>query len=87
MIAGADQKLTLLYLANDVIQNSKKKGTEFKTEFVKVLPRAFQLVSKEKVDSLRKSVERVVSVWEERKVFDAEVIVRLKSILGDVINF
>lgn len=74
--------MTLLYLANDIIQNCKKKGPEFKAEFGKVLPKAFQLVSKEKDDSLSKSVERIVSVWEERKVFDSDAILRLKSLLG-----
>jgi regulator of Ty1 transposition protein 103 len=76
------KKLTLLYLANDVIQNGKKKGSEFKTEFSKVLPRALQFMSQEKDESFRKSVERVISVWEERKVFEPDTIVRFKSMLG-----
>lgn len=65
-----------------MIQNSKKKGAEYKNEFVKLLPRALQLVTREKKDSLQKSVERIVSVWEERKVFEQDVIVRFKTILG-----
>ena len=44
--ATTSRRLTLLYLANDVIQNSKRKGTEFKMEFVKALPRALHLVAK-----------------------------------------
>ena len=44
--AGPSRKLTLLYLANDIVQNSKKKGQEYKAEFTRVLPRAFHLVSK-----------------------------------------
>ena len=44
--ADSGRKLTLLYVANDVIQNSKKKGPEYRTEFVKVLPRVFQSVIK-----------------------------------------
>ena len=44
--ANSGRKLTLLYLANDIIQNSKRKGQEYKLEFTRVLPRAFQLVSK-----------------------------------------
>lgn len=77
-----NKKLTLLYLANDIIQNGKKKGPEFKTEFGKVLPRALQHLSREKDESFRKSVERVIGVWEERKVFEPEAIVRFKSMLG-----
>lgn len=81
-LVDSDRKLTLLYLANDVIQNSKKKGPEFKNEFRKLLPRSLQLVSREKGDSLRKSVERIVSVWEDRNVFEPDVIIRFKSLLG-----
>ena len=42
----SSRKLTLLYVANDVIQNSKKKGPEYRAEFVKVLPRVFQVINK-----------------------------------------
>ena len=44
--ADSGRKLTLLYVANDVIQNSKKKGPEYRTEFAKVLPRVFQGIGK-----------------------------------------
>ena len=44
--ADAGHKLTLLYLANDIVQNSRKKGSEYKAEFSRVLPRAFHVVSK-----------------------------------------
>ena len=44
--ADSGRKLTLLYVANDVIQNSKKKGPEYRTEFAKVLPRVCQGISK-----------------------------------------
>uniref|UniRef100_A0A8C7WSZ5 Regulation of nuclear pre-mRNA domain containing 1B n=1 Tax=Oryzias sinensis TaxID=183150 RepID=A0A8C7WSZ5_9TELE len=35
--AKSNRKLTFLYLANDVIQNSKKKGPEFTKDFESVL--------------------------------------------------
>uniref|UniRef100_A0A4W4FG92 CID domain-containing protein n=1 Tax=Electrophorus electricus TaxID=8005 RepID=A0A4W4FG92_ELEEL len=35
--AKSSRKLTFLYLANDVIQNSKKKGPEFTRDFEGVL--------------------------------------------------
>ncbi|KAK6922961.1 CID domain [Dillenia turbinata] len=36
------QKVPLLYLANDILQNSKRKGNEFVNEFWKVLPPALK---------------------------------------------
>lgn len=40
------KKLTLLYLANDVIQNSRKKGPEFMNEFAAVLKQAFSSIAR-----------------------------------------
>ena len=40
--ARQSKRLTFMYLANDVLQNGKRKGTEFLTEFKQILPSAFQ---------------------------------------------
>lgn len=40
------KKLTLLYLANDVIQNSRKKGPEYMNEFAAVLKQAFEFIAR-----------------------------------------
>ncbi len=40
--AKPPKKLTFLYLANDVVQNSKKKGPEFSRDFKTVLPYAYK---------------------------------------------
>lgn len=56
------QKVPLLYLANDILQNSKRKGNEFVTEFWKVLPSALKDVL-ENGDSHGKNViSRLVSL-------------------------
>ncbi|KAI8540768.1 hypothetical protein RHMOL_Rhmol08G0010700 [Rhododendron molle] len=49
------QKVRLLYLANDILQNSKRKGNEFVNEFWKVLPSALKDVM-EKGDDRGKNV-------------------------------
>ena len=41
-IAKPDRRLVLFYLANDIIQNSRKKGKEFSQSFSKVLGDAMQ---------------------------------------------
>ena len=38
--ASAGHKLTLIFLANDVIQNSKKKGNEFEASFAPHIAKA-----------------------------------------------
>ncbi|KAL5467428.1 hypothetical protein EMCRGX_G031649, partial [Ephydatia muelleri] len=78
---SSNRKLTLLYLANDILQNSRKKGTEYVTEFNRVLPKAFHLVNNEKDESLSAAVSRILSVWEERKVFEDDLIKKYKAYL------
>ncbi|KAJ4934478.1 hypothetical protein JOQ06_007271 [Pogonophryne albipinna] len=48
--AKSSRKLTFLYLANDVIQNSKKKGPEFAKDFETVLVDACSHVAREADD-------------------------------------
>ncbi|GLU13166.1 hypothetical protein SLE2022_298110 [Rubroshorea leprosula] len=63
------QKVPLLYLANDILQNSKRKGNEFVTEFWKVLPAAVKDVLEKGDDRGKSAVSRLVGIWEERRVF------------------
>lgn len=63
------QKVPLLYLANDILQNSKRKGNEFVTEFWKVLPSALKEMVEKGDDRGKKVVARLLEIWEERKVF------------------
>lgn len=37
--AAIDRQMSLLYLANDILQNSRRKGPEFVNEFYHVMPR------------------------------------------------
>lgn len=37
-----EQRLAFLYLSNDILQNSRRKGAEFVGEFWKVLPNALR---------------------------------------------
>ncbi|KAJ4848172.1 hypothetical protein Tsubulata_018645 [Turnera subulata] len=62
-------KVPLLYLANDILQNSKRKGNEFVSEFWKVLPSALKDVVRQGDDRAKSVVSRLINIWEERKVF------------------
>ncbi|KAM6910649.1 regulation of nuclear pre-mRNA domain-containing protein 2 [Xenentodon cancila] len=75
-----NHRLNLFYLANDVIQNCKRKNAiVFRTAFSEVLPNAAQLIKDGKV---RRSVERIFSIWEERSVYPEEVIAKFKASLN-----
>ncbi|KAJ7976477.1 regulation of nuclear pre-mRNA domain-containing protein 1B-like [Quillaja saponaria] len=64
-----DQCVSFLYLANDILQNSRRKGSEFVNEFWKVLPAALKHVYQNGDENGKKAVTRLVGIWEERKVF------------------
>ncbi|CAL0329958.1 unnamed protein product [Lupinus luteus] len=77
------QRVPLLYLANDILQNSKRKGNEFVTEFWKVLPAAVKDVFEKGGEQGKRVVSRLVDIWEQRKVFGSQAQNLRDVILGE----
>ncbi|XP_006902275.1 PREDICTED: regulation of nuclear pre-mRNA domain-containing protein 2 isoform X3 [Elephantulus edwardii] len=72
-------RLNLFYLANDVIQNCKRKNAiVFRESFADVLPEAAALV---KDPSVSKSIERIFKIWEDRNVYPEDMIMALREAL------
>jgi len=67
--AGSQKELALLYVANDVMQKTRKEGT-FTFEFGKNLENAFKLVRMRNKKILPK-VERLVKVWRDRSIYSS----------------
>lgn len=80
------KKLTFMYLANDVIQNSKKKGPEYGKEFGKILKNAFAHISETCFNDGRtlSSLGRILKIWEDRGVYDEKLIAEYRSALNMV---
>lgn len=55
-----EQRVSFLYLANDILQNSRRKGSEFVNEFWKVLPAALKHVYDNGDEYGKKAVTRLV---------------------------
>ncbi|KAJ1412866.1 RNA polymerase II-binding domain [Sesbania bispinosa] len=77
------QRVPLLYLANDILQNSRRKGNEFVIEFWKVLPIALKDVLEKGGDQEKGVVSRLVDIWEQRRVFGSQVQDLKYVILGE----
>ncbi|XP_062111911.1 uncharacterized protein LOC133823260 isoform X2 [Humulus lupulus] len=77
-----EQHISFLYLANDILQNSRRKGSEFVNEFWKVLPGALKLVYENGDEHGKKVATRLVDIWEERKVFGSRGQSLKDEILG-----
>ncbi|KTF77670.1 hypothetical protein cypCar_00032956, partial [Cyprinus carpio] len=76
----APHRLNLFYLANDVIQNCKRKNAiVYRTTFTDVLPEAMKLISATKDSKVNKAVLRILSIWEERSVYSEEFISQLRN--------
>lgn len=72
-----------MYLANDVIQNSKKKGPEYGKEYANVLPKAFSHIGETcKSEKLFGSLGRILNIWEERGVYEPKTITEYRSRLN-----
>ncbi|XP_026055408.1 regulation of nuclear pre-mRNA domain-containing protein 1B-like isoform X1 [Carassius auratus] len=81
--AKRSRKLTFLYLANDVIQNSKKKGPEFAKNFEGVLVDACSHVARDGDEGCKKHMERLLNIWQERSLYRADFIQQLKLAIED----
>ncbi|KAK1410021.1 hypothetical protein QVD17_36553 [Tagetes erecta] len=77
-----DQRLAFLYLANDILQNSRRKGAEFVAEFWKVLPDALRDVIDNGDEFGRNSALRLVNILDERKVFGSRGQVLKEELVG-----
>ncbi|XP_024961119.1 uncharacterized protein LOC112501655 isoform X1 [Cynara cardunculus var. scolymus] len=77
-----DQRLAFLYLANDILQNSRRKGSEFVGEFWKVLPDALRDVIDNGDEFGRNSALRLVNILDERKVFGSRGQVLKEELVG-----
>ncbi|XP_058103026.1 uncharacterized protein LOC131246693 [Magnolia sinica] len=77
-----DQRVSFLYLANDILQNSRRKGAEFVGEFWKVLPDALSDVFENGDEFGRNAATRLVDIWEERKVFGSRGQILKEELLG-----
>eukprot|EP01103_Thecamoeba_quadrilineata_P004457 TRINITY_DN1418_c0_g1_i1.p1 TRINITY_DN1418_c0_g1~~TRINITY_DN1418_c0_g1_i1.p1 ORF type:complete len:426 (+),score=94.34 TRINITY_DN1418_c0_g1_i1:23-1279(+) len=77
--ATKDRKLTFLYLANDIMQNSRKRGGEFINEFGRVLKNALGHICTETGPQIKPAIDRLINIWDERRVFQAQFITELKT--------
>jgi len=77
----ADQLLPLLYVANEVLQNSKRnRGNKFLEAFSPILKQSLVHVCRTD-PSLVEKVRRTVKIWGDRRVFSVRYV---NELLGDL---
>ena len=76
-----EQKLPMMYLANDLVQNSRKKYPEVAKEFGTVMKLVFtHLVALNLDAKTQNSINRLVNIWRERQIFDKRIISDLSTV-------
>ncbi|KAJ3333370.1 Regulation of nuclear pre-mRNA domain-containing protein 1A [Blyttiomyces sp. JEL0837] len=77
--ATISQKLTFLYLCNDVLQSSRRKGEDFTKEFARILPSAFGHIYRHAPGDIQMKVMRLLAIWEERQVYTTSFLQDIRS--------
>jgi hypothetical protein len=73
--ARGDQFLPLLYVANEVLQNSKRnRGNKFLEAFSPVLGQSLIFVCAKSPPPVVESIRRTVKIWAERRVFSIRYV-------------
>jgi hypothetical protein len=75
-------KLPLLYLANDIIQNSHFQGLKIHEAMFDQLLEAFPKVFELGGSRLRQEIIKLIDIWEERTIYDTEKLANLKGLLN-----
>ncbi|PIA94754.1 UPF0400 protein [Cercospora beticola] len=81
----ANKKLNLLYLANEVVQQSRARGKmDFKIAFEPVIADATASAYKAANPDVQGKIRRVVEVWRQRNIFDAPIQQSVEKKLDEV---
>ncbi|AQK38811.1 uncharacterized protein LOC100382152 [Zea mays] len=81
--ATNDKKISFLFLSNDILQNSKRKGGDYVHEFWRVLPRLLKHFYENGGEEAKKLVARLIGIWDDRKVFGTRIESLKDGIFGD----
>ena len=66
--------LLYVYLANDIMQNSKRKGNEFCDAYGAQLPAVLPKMYAGASEEVKSKMLKVVHIWEERRVLDSSLL-------------
>ncbi|XGW15356.1 hypothetical protein V3C99_001104 [Haemonchus contortus] len=75
------QIVNLIYIANDVIQNSRKKNPEMAVKFYTVLEPAFRHAAKISGPELDKAMIKTLNVWRDRQIYSEEQLATLDAVV------
>ncbi|KAK4998171.1 hypothetical protein LTR66_002546 [Elasticomyces elasticus] len=73
--SNASKRLNLVYLANEVVQQSKaRKKDDFLIAFTPIIAEVIPLAYRSSPSDVQQKIKRVVEVWRQRMIFDPPVL-------------
>jgi hypothetical protein len=77
--SSANRKLSLIYLANDVVQQSRaRRKDEFPRTFGGVIAEAMEIAYRGTSPDVQNKLRRVATVWRDRVVFEPAVLAEIE---------
>ena len=77
--AAPARQLLFIYLANDIMQNSRRKGPEFIRAYGAQLPAVMPKIYHAAAEPIKEKLLRLLAIWEERRVVASDVINQLRE--------
>lgn len=77
--APPDRRLLYLYLVNEIMQSSRRKGPEFVKEYGAQMPVVMPDTYVACPPAIREKIMRVISIWEDRRVLGSQEIADLRA--------
>ncbi|KAI9823031.1 MAG: hypothetical protein M1832_002685 [Thelocarpon impressellum] len=82
--SGANKKLNLMYLANEVVQQSKaRRKDDFLIAFSPVIAEASATAYRGATNEVQQKLRRVVEVWRQRQIFEQPIQVAIEARIDD----
>ncbi|KAI9852760.1 MAG: hypothetical protein M1838_005518 [Thelocarpon superellum] len=83
--SGANKKLNLIYLANEVVQQSKaRRKDDFLIAFSPVIADAVGTAYRGATVEVQQKIRRVVEVWRQRQIFELPIQVAVETRIDDL---
>lgn len=83
--ASTSKRLNLVYLANEVVQQSRARSkTDFLLAFEPLIGDATALAYKNASVEIQNKIRRVIEVWRQRAIFDTKIQDALEKRLDDI---
>ncbi|KAF7511179.1 hypothetical protein GJ744_005076 [Endocarpon pusillum] len=83
--SSAAKRLTLLYLVNEIVQNSRaRRKDDFPNAFSPIMAEAVQTAYRSSTTEIQQKIRRLIEVWRSRNVFEVPIQDAIEARLDEI---